>query len=195
MSREESWQAKIREILAQRDRREVTGKGLSPAAVLVPIYENNGDFFIVLTQRTQSVVHHKGQMAFPGGAYDDEDGDRETTALREAFEETGIRAEDVNILGELDDQATATSRFSVTPFVGAIPYPYNFVMNREEVDDIVEASVRKLIDPACFSNQTPDADGNLQPWVHYQYGEYKITGITAMILEQFLSLVFSSGGL
>ena len=111
---------------------------------------------------------------------------------REASEEIGVRPEDVEILGKLDDRQTATSRFAITPFVGAIPYPYEFRLNREEVEELVEAPVYALMDPVCFSNQTPDEEGRLHPWVHYKYGEYRITGITAMILEQFLNLVFGN---
>ncbi|HEY48650.1 MAG TPA: CoA pyrophosphatase [Dehalococcoidia bacterium] len=195
MNKEESWKRRIAEILSQRRRRVITRKGLAPSAVLVPIYKRGGEYYIVLTKRTQDVEHHKGQMAFPGGAYDDEDGNLETTALREAYEEVGIRPGDVEILGKLDDQATATSRFAITPFVGVIPYPYEFKVNREEVEALVEASVTALMDPSCFSTQTPDSEGRLHPWVHYQFGEHRITGITAIILDQFLNLVFGSGGL
>ena len=190
MSSEKSWKRRIEEILSQRRRAVITSGELAPSAVLVPIYEKGGEYYIVLTKRTQGVLHHKGQMSFPGGAYDDEDDDLEFTALREAFEEIGIRPEDVEILGKLDDRETATSRFVITPFVGAIPYPYGFSLNGEEVEELVGASVSALMDPACFSTQTLDPEGRIHNWVHYKYREHRITGITAMILEQFLDLVF-----
>ena len=191
LTRGAPWRQKIREVLSQRQRKVVTRAGFRPAAVLVPVYEKMGEHYIVLTKRTRRVQYHKGQVSFPGGAHDEEDSDLETTALREAFEEIGVRAEDVKILGNLDDQVTLTSRFIITPFVGAIPYPYEFKVNRKEVEDLIEVPVTALLDPACFSTQTPDSEGKLHPWSYYCHGNHEITGITAIILRQFLELGFS----
>lgn len=183
------WRERIRVLLSRRPRHIVTREGFRPSAVLVPIYEMNGDWYIVLTKRSEDLEHHKGQVSFPGGAFDREDGNLETTAIREAFEETGIRPEDVEILGMLDDQATISSNFIITPFVGAIPCPYEFIVNRREVEELIEASVSLLTDPASYSPQTPDSDGTLHPWGYYRYGRHDITGITARILKQLLDLV------
>lgn len=184
------WRERIRGLLSQRQRHIISREGLKPSAVLIPIYKMNGDWHVVLTKRSEDLEHHKGQVSFPGGAYDREDGNLETTALREAFEETGIRPEDVEILGMLDDQATLSSNFAITPFVGAIPYPYEFTVNRKEVEELIEASVSSLMDPACYSPKTPDSDGKLHPWGYYRYGSHSITGITARILKQLLDLVY-----
>jgi 8-oxo-dGTP pyrophosphatase MutT (NUDIX family) len=184
------WRERVKEILSRRQRHTVVRADLKPSAVLVPISERDGDCYIILTKRSEDVEHHKGQVSFPGGAYDEEDGDLETTALREAFEETGIRPGDVEILGMLDDQATLTSNFAITPFVGTIPYPYEFTVSRKEVEELIEAPVASLLDPSCFSPQTPDSDGKLYPWGYYRYGGHNITGITARILKQLLDLVF-----
>lgn len=179
---------RIRQLLSGRQRQSISKEGYKPSAVLVPIYEINGDWHIVLTKRSEDMEYHKGQVSFPGGAYDKEDGNLETTALREAFEETGICPEDVEILGMLDDQATLSSNFIITPFVGAIPYPYEFTVNPKEVEELIEASVSSLIDPASYSPQTPDSDGKLHPWGYYRYDKHNITGITARILKQLLDL-------
>ena len=127
--------------------------------MLIPIYENKNGYYIVLTKRTQDVMYHKGQISFPGGAYDKDDGDLTATALREAFEEIGVRTEDVEILGNLDDQSTYTSRFVITPFVGAIPYPYKFKVSRKEVEELIEVPVSALLKPGCFSPETQDEEG------------------------------------
>ncbi len=190
MTKGAPWRQRIKEILSQGQREVIIREGLRPSAVLVPVYEKGGEYYIVLTKRSEDVEHHKGQISFPGGAYDEVDGDLRATALREAFEEIGIRAEDVEILGKLDDQATFTSNFAVTPFVGAIPYPYDFRVNRKEVEELIEAPVASLLDPACFSPQTPDSEGELHPCGYYRYGGHSITGITAGILQQLLALVF-----
>jgi len=186
---EAPWRKEIGEILSQRQRQVITREGLKPSAVLVLIYEKMGEFYIVLTKRTHDVEHHKGQMSFPGGAYDKGDGDLKATALREAFEEIGVRAEDVEILGNLDDQATLTSNFAITPFVGAIPYPYGFRVNRKEVEELIEAPVAVLLNPDCFRPQGSKGRPHPQGY-YYHCRDYNITGITAMILRQFLELVF-----
>jgi 8-oxo-dGTP pyrophosphatase MutT (NUDIX family) len=187
-----NWKQQVKEALASRQRQVITKEGYRPSAVLIPIYENGNEHYIVLTKRTQSVMYHKGQISFPGGAYDKQDGDLTATACREAFEEIGVRPEDIEILGGLDDQATYTSRFVITPFVGAIPYPYKFKVSRKEVEELIEAPVSALLKPGCFSPETQDEEGKSHPWGHYVYGNHKITGITARILKQLLDSVFTS---
>ena len=187
-----NWKQKVKEALAARQRQVITKEGYRPSAVLIPIYENKSEHYIVLTKRTQSVMYHKGQISFPGGACDKEDGDLTATALRETFEEIGVRAEDVEILGNLDDESTYTSRFVITPFVGAIPYPYKFKVSRKEVEELIEAPVSALLKPGRFSPETQDEEGRSYPWGHYIYGNHKITGITARILKQLLDSAFTS---
>lgn len=186
------WREKIGEALSSRQRHVVRREGFRPSAVLVPIYEKDGDYHVVLTKRTQDVMHHKGQISFPGGAFDEEDGDLAATALREAFEEIGVRAEDVEILGVLDDQTTYTSRFIITPFVGAIPCPYKFKVNRREVEELIEAPVSVLLNPASYEPETRDQQGKSYPWGNYLIGEHRVTGITARMLKQLLDVVFTS---
>jgi 8-oxo-dGTP pyrophosphatase MutT (NUDIX family) len=184
------WRQKIREILSSRHRQIVCKEGYRKSAVLIPIYENKGEQYFVLTKRAQGVMYHKGQISFPGGAYDKEDGELKVTALREAYEEIGISPDDVEILGNLDDQATYTSRFVITPFVGAIPYPVEFKVNHREVEELIQAPVSALLIPSAWVPQTTDDDGKSYPWGHYLYGNHKITGITARMLKQLIDLVF-----
>lgn len=187
-----SWKEEIARILSSRQRHILRHEGYRPSAVLAPIYEKDGDYYIVLTKRTQDLMYHKGQVSFPGGGYDEKDGDLAATALREAFEEIGIRADDVEILGILDDQATYTSKFVITPFVGAIPYPYKFKVNHREVEELIEVPVSALLTPSSYEPETKDDQGKSYPWGNYRYGKYRITGITARILKQLLDLVFTS---
>ena len=185
------WKQEVKRALDSRQRQVITKAGYRPSAVLIPVYEDHNEHYIVLTKRTQDVMYHKGQISFPGGAQDKEDGDLAATALREAFEEIGVRPEDIEILGTLDDQATYTSKFVVTPFVGAIPYPYRFRVSRKEVEELIEVPLSALLKPGCFSPETQDEEGKTYPWGHYIYGNHKITGITARILKQLLDLVTS----
>ncbi len=190
MTTKADWREKIRCILASRQRQVVSKEGYRKSAILVPVYENKGQLYFVLTRRAQGVMYHKGQISFPGGAYDKEDGELKETALREAFEEIGVFRQDVEILGNLDDQATYTSRFVITPFVGAIPYPYKFKVNHREVEELIEVPLSALLIPSAWVPETTDDDGKSYPWGHYLYGNHKITGITARILKQLIDLVF-----
>src|SRR5262249_58054340 len=121
------WSDHTRQIRANRPRRETPGEAQAPplvrAAVLIPLYEVGGQVHVLLTRRTDKGDQHKGQVSFPGGRCDETDADALDTALREAYEEVGLRREDVEILGALDDMLTSTG-FVVTPYVGVIPHPY-----------------------------------------------------------------------
>ena len=109
----------------------LTDTPLAPAAVILPLYQKDGEYHILFTKRTEHLEYHKGQVCFPGGGCDEQDKSLVDTALRETFEEIGVRPLDVEILGQLDNMGTVSSSFLITPFVGLIPYPYEFVVNRD----------------------------------------------------------------
>ncbi|OPX96718.1 MAG: putative NUDIX hydrolase [Syntrophorhabdus sp. PtaU1.Bin002] len=102
------------------------------AGVLVPLLEMDGKPFVVLTKRTHTVRAHKGEVSFPGGMYEEDDGDRKNTAIRECHEEIGIRVNDMEIIGRLDDMYTLTG-YCMRPYVGIVPFPYPFRTNPDEV--------------------------------------------------------------
>src|SRR5205085_644860 len=90
------------------------------AAVLVPVFEEDGVARLVLTRRASHLSSHQGEVAFPGGKLlpgESVDGG----ALREAFEEVGIRPGEVEIVGQLDELATVAGRFVLSPVVGVLP--------------------------------------------------------------------------
>ena len=160
------------------------------AAVLVPLYEREGQYHVLFTLRTEHVEHHKGQISFPGGAADPEDPDLEFTALRETFEEIGVRPEDVEVLGRLDDIVTITN-FLVTPYVGVVrgPVPYPFRHNEHEVAELLEVPLSHLMEEANFVQETREIGGRLTPTHSYRFGEHVIWGATARILRGFLDLL------
>ena len=119
-----------------------------------------------------------------------EDESLRDTALRESWEEIGLDPKDVEILGELDDTATYTTRFIISPFVGAIPYPYEFQTNPEEVEELISVPLEVLLDKSNFREEIESIDGTLVPQYYYHYGERVIWGATARILKQFLEVVF-----
>ncbi|MFC2039521.1 NUDIX hydrolase [Chloroflexota bacterium] len=183
---------RIKEILCQREKQHImaTNAPLAPAAVLLPLYHKDNEYHILLTKRTEKVAYHKRQICFPGGARHPEDRSLADTAVRETLEEIGIRPQDVEILGELDDIGTVTSKFLITPFVALIPYPYEFVVNSDEIEELIEVPIPALLHRGCHREEFYAHQGK-HCWVCiYQLGDKVIWGATASILKQFLDLVF-----
>jgi 8-oxo-dGTP pyrophosphatase MutT (NUDIX family) len=179
---------KIREILACRDKACIDQPGLVRAAVLIPLFKKNGEYHVLLTRRTDKVGTHKGQISFPGGKRDEGE-DLLSTALREAKEEMGIEEKDVRILGELDDMCTISSDFCIAPFVGLIPYPYPFRINRHEIEEIIEVPLSIFLDETKFREEVRSRNGELVSIYFYQHDEHTIWGATARILKQLMDLV------
>jgi len=175
-------------VLGAREAQEVDDEGLMPAAVMVLLYQKEGEYCVLLNKRSQQVEHHKGEMSFPGGARDPEDNDFVATALRETEEEMGISREDVRILGRLDDIITR-SNFGVKVYVGTIPYPYSFTPSEIEIAEVVEAPLAVLLDKANLRFETKWVDDGPVTTCSYAYGNHLVFGATAKILQQFLTIV------
>ncbi|MFC1941066.1 NUDIX hydrolase [Chloroflexota bacterium] len=94
---------KLKQAFSQRQKARLVDAHRVPSAVLVPIYYKQGEYHLLFTKRTEEVKDHKGQISFPGGAYEERDRTLVNTALRECTEEIGLATEAVEILGELDD--------------------------------------------------------------------------------------------
>jgi 8-oxo-dGTP pyrophosphatase MutT (NUDIX family) len=183
----------IKKILAGRKRKTIGHSSFARAAVLVPLFNKEGSCHLLLTKRTDQVKYHKGEISFPGGMVDENDLSLEKTALREAFEEIGLRESDVQIIGVLDDIVTVTD-FIVTPFVGLFPYPYPFKTSPVEIAELIEVPLSFLLTEENFNEQEITRVGRREIVYAYQYGEHTIWGATARILKQFLDLITSSKG-
>lgn len=182
----------IKRTLAQQEKNAVlfSNKPTRPSAVLIPIYEKNGEYHVLLTQRTNDLEHHKGQICFPGGSRHNEDDSLKDTALREAYEEVGIKPEDVEILGELDSMGTLTSNFLITPFVGIIPYPYEFKVCQDEISELIEVPLPALTDDSNYWEEIYSVEGVTGKASFFKYKDKVIWGATARILKQLIDLVF-----
>lgn len=178
----------LERALARRTKQHLPPSGRIASAVIVPIYLKNGEYHILFTRRTEKVREHKGQISFPGGAYEERDGTLLNTALRECAEEIGLGADRVEILGELDDTATISTNYIISPFVATIPWPYPFKLDRFEAEEIIEVPISALMDKDCVRMQTETVDGEIVPTFTYNYQGKIIWGATARILYQFLDL-------
>jgi 8-oxo-dGTP pyrophosphatase MutT (NUDIX family) len=161
-----------------------------PAAVLVPLYQDQGLWHVLFTQRTHLVETHKGQVSFPGGRVDPGDADRVATALRETEEEIGLRREDVMVLGQLDELLTVT-QYRVTPVVGVFPWPYTFVISEAELSAVFGVPLTWLADPQNLEIQyrEPLVAGPKVPVYYLHYENYTIWGATARMLINLLDVL------
>jgi len=183
---------KIQSALKRRNPHIIDNQSASliHAAVLIPIFESENGYEILFTERTHKVEHHKGQISFPGGAVEPGDKNFEETALRESLEEVGLLQDDVTVLGRLDDELTVASSFIVHPFVGQIPYPYDFEINNCEVERIISVPLDLFLKensdlhPASIEFETFTYRGPA-----YRYGDVIIWGATAKIMSKFMSLL------
>jgi 8-oxo-dGTP pyrophosphatase MutT (NUDIX family) len=184
----------IRHFLADYRPQRLSHDEATPAGVLLLLYEKAGEPYVVLTRRTEDVEHHKGETSFPGGAFDPDDGDMLTTALRETEEEIGVRAEDVEVMGQLDDIVTITG-FLVSPFVGVLRrWPYSFAVNAEEVAELVEVPLRHLMDERNLERGEQRFGDRWWPILSYNYGDHRIWGATARIFKGFFDRLAASEG-
>jgi len=176
----------LKAVITGQDKIRLPDGERKRAAVLIPMFRRDGGYFIVFIRRTNTVSTHKGQISFPGGSFEEADIIYLSTALREASEEIGIKPEDVEIIGELDDEVTVTSNFIITPFVGFIPWPYRFSADSEEVAEILEVRLSALLDKNNLRVETRNMDGHAYTVPFYYYLDTVIWGATARILHKLL---------
>lgn len=155
---------------------------LRPAAVLIAVQNTAIGPQVILTQRASSLKHHAGQVAFPGGKRDDTDANLVETALREAEEEIGLRAENVQILGCMPTHETVTG-FSITPVLGLIRAEFDPNPDHNEVAEVFTAPLSHVTDIAQFSVQGRRWRGQRRQYYTVPYGPYYIWGATARILR------------
>lgn len=177
----------VRERLKGYEPRTIQCEKTTMAGVVVPLLDMDGSTCILLTKRTLSVKVHKGEISFPGGMYEERDGDTRRTALRETCEEVGIRKRDVEILGRLDDLYTLTG-FVITPYVGVVPYPYEFRPNEYEVASLIYLPFDFLMGAKpVFEEAAYDGRWRRVPSIEYD-GE-RIWGATCHILLRLREIV------
>jgi 8-oxo-dGTP pyrophosphatase MutT (NUDIX family) len=181
----------IKEILSARTPKRIPDEKClyKHAGVLVPIYRQGSDYMILFTKRTHKLEHHKGQISFPGGSVDEEDNSVKDTVLREAREEIGLLKEDVELLGRIDDTMTVVSDFIVHPFVGHIPYPYDFTLNTDEVARLIKVPLKAFHPENTGKGTSFEYEGEAYKTPTYEYKGDVIWGATARIMETFVHII------
>jgi len=170
---------------------EVEGTSLK-AGVLILLYERDGRLSLLLTRRTELVLHHRGQISFPGG--EQHPGESiEATALREAEEELGIAVAAARILGRLTPLYIPPSNYCIYPTVAFLPGPPPlFTPQPDEVAETIEVSVDHLANPASRRREPRTIGERTVDVPFYEFNGHKIWGATAMVLAEFLALLESA---
>ncbi len=154
-----------------------------PAAVLIPIVEHPGEPTVLLTQRATQLRRHAGQVSFPGGRIEPQDGSPTAAALREAHEEIGLPESVVSVVGFLPDHVVI-SGFRVTPVVAMVRPGFELLPDAQEVADTFEVPLAFVLDPRnhrprMHRFRTADAEARL---FEIPYDNRHIWGATAGML-------------
>lgn len=167
-----------------------------PAAVLIPLVKEHDGWHILFIRRTSVAGDiHSGQVAFPGGGLDQSDPSLTATALRETEEELGIRPQDVQILGRLNE-FIAISNYRVTPFVGTLPWPYPIIQAEKEVARWFTIPLGWLADPrnrTIERRKLPNGLGEVGVIFFQEYDGETLWGLSARILTEFLDVAGLNG--
>jgi len=170
------------------DGQRLSERPMRKAAVLVPLVRRPEGLAVLLTRRTEHLNDHAGQISFPGGRTDPEDADAIATALREAREEVGLHAEEIEVIGVLPAYTTVTA-YEVTPVVALLDPPRALALDAFEVAEVFEVPLAFLMDPANHRRHAMEFQGVARrflsmPWGADAVGEpYFIWGATAAMLR------------
>jgi 8-oxo-dGTP pyrophosphatase MutT (NUDIX family) len=158
------------------------------AGVLILLYFKDGRLSLLLTRRTQRVLHHRGQISLPGG--EQHPGESvEATALRETAEELGPDLGAVRVLGRLTPLFIPPSNYCIYPTVAFVPGTLAFRLQPEEVDELIEVPIDRLADPATVRREIWHYGDRDVEVPFYEFEGHKIWGATAMVLAEFLALL------
>jgi 8-oxo-dGTP pyrophosphatase MutT (NUDIX family) len=167
---------------------ELARAPLAPAAVLVPVVART-ELTVLLTQRTESLKRHAGQIALPGGRMEPTDKDPAATAVREAQEEVGLDPSFVETLGYLDAYRTGTG-FRIFPVVSIVQPGFTLTLDAREVADAFEVPLAFLMDEANHRTETRFWRGQERRFYAMPFEERYIWGATAGIMRNMQRRLF-----
>lgn len=161
---------------------------LTPAAVLVPLVMHPGEITVLLTQRTDHLHDHAGQISFPGGRIEKTDESPEEAALRETEEEVGLPRSHIELIGRLDTYIVRTG-FEVTPAVGFVQPPFEVDPDPFEVAEVFEVPLSFIMDRSNHERRSRVIAGADRSFYVLQYEDRYIWGATAAMLVNFVDIL------
>ncbi len=163
---------------------ELEVSGATNAAVLVPLYERDGEIHAVFTRRRDDLRRHPGEISFPGGRQETGDADLVQTALRETDEEIGLTPAAVRIVGALRPTPTIATGYAIYPFVGVIEPGARWTLSPDEVASVLELTLTDL--RAGYGRRRLLRRGLPIRTDTFVVGDELIWGATARILQDLL---------
>lgn len=185
--------ARVEKVLGARGDGQLRAGNWTPtdltrtSAVLVPLYEDAGELYVVLTRRSATLRTHTSEVAFPGGRSDEGESPL-VTALREAEEEIGLPPSLVRPIGELDRFVTVGSRSLVHPMVGALETTPVLVPAPDEVEHILHVPFAELLAEGVFREELWPIAERVRPITFFELEGDTVWGATAAMLRQLVSL-------
>ena len=161
----------------------------TPSAVLIPLTLINGEIHLVFNKRSSNLLHHKGEVSFPGGRLDPEDDSLYACALRETHEEMGLSSDQIEIIGQLDE-TPVISNYKITPFVGIIPHLNSYNINKSEIEYTFTVALDTFFQPTIHRLEPRDFFDKTVVLHFYETNGETIWGATGRIVTNFLHVCF-----
>ena len=160
---------------------------LRDAAILIALFEKDGEYCFPMIKRPENVKNHPGQIALPGGSKEEEES-LEETALREAQEEIGVNPDKIKIIGKLTPIPVPVSGYLVQTYVGVMDEEPEWKLSEDEVADFFVLKVSELLNSDKDYHETWDLRGFEAKVPIFKVGDLKIWGATASVLSEFIEL-------
>ena len=171
---------------------DVSSENYNPkqSAVLILLFPENDSIHTILIQRGKYEGVHSGQIAFPGGRFEEGDLDLKQTALRETAEEIGITPKSINVIGCLTDVYITPSNFLVKPFIGVINHKPDFILDLVEVEKIILVNVFNLNDKSIRKEKSILQSGGYKiKTPYFEIEGLTVWGATAMMISELNAVV------
>ena len=170
---------------------EITGeKHERSSSVMIPLYEEGTQVYMILTRRSKMMRHHTSEISFPGGNSEPEDTDEWSTAKREAYEEINLDPDLPKKIGMLDSFITVGSKSFVTPIVATLEGRPELKANPNEVEKILHVPLSELLLPEVYHEEVWELRDGQQRNIHFfeLIGD-TVWGATGSMIKQFLTII------
>jgi 8-oxo-dGTP pyrophosphatase MutT (NUDIX family) len=171
---------------------DVSKENFNPkqSAVLILLFPDGPSIQTILIQRGKYEGVHSGQIAFPGGRYEETDFDLKQTALRETAEEIGVPSENINVIGCLTDVYITPSNFLVKPFIGVLHQKPDFILDPVEVDKVIPVDLLSLNNKDIRKEKSILQSGGFKVKTPYfEIEGLTVWGATAMMISELNAVV------
>lgn len=157
-----------------------------PQASVIVLIKLDEEPKLVMAQKAAHLRKHAGEVVFPGGKLENNESHL-TAALRECYEEIGLQAEVIDVVGCLSRYETRYN-IAVYPFVGVLNKTVTYQLDNTEMQAVFEVPLSFLCQADNLLQETVSYRGSPKTIYYFQYEQYKIWGITALIIKELVGL-------